>query len=400
MKICIVSNLYEPYVLGGAEIYVSKIVGYLIKNTQHQVVLVTTRPNVGLLSLIPQKEIIGNNLTIYRFFPLNLYHSYNTDKIPIWVRPFWHIVDLWNIHSYFLIKKILKKEKPDIIHTHNITGFSTSLFSVIRKLKISHIHTLHDYQLLSPWAILYRKNKIIDHFNLLEKVFYKIKKYFTKSPKIILAPSQFVIDKHREYGFFRDSKFLHLPLGIESDDVIKQHNKIVNIVYFGQLVSHKGIAILLRAFSEIENDNIKLHIAGTGPLLKSLKEAHKRDQRITFYGFITGNKKIDLWRKADITVVPSVWYENSPVTIYEAFKNKAAVIASAIGGIKELINNKNGLLFKTKNSEDLKEKLQLLINNEQLRKNLAENAYKDYIKYYTIEKYFKKLKKIYQDAIS
>ncbi len=399
MKICIVSNLYEPYVLGGAEIYVSKIIKYLTEQTKNEVVLITTKPFTKLEDLLIQAEQVNSQLKIYRFYPLNIYHSKQSDQKPMFLRPLWHALDLWNIHSYIQIKKILKRENPDIVHSHNITGFSTSVFTAIKKLKIPHLHTLHDYQLLSPWAMLYKNGKIIDKFNSLEEKFYKTKKRFTKSPNAVLAPSQFTLSKHKEYGFFKNSRLIHLPLGIEASRLDKKTSEEINIVYFGQIVQHKGISLLLEAFSKIKNTNVRLHIAGTGPQLKQLQDMSKTDPRIKFHGFITGKEKEGLWQRADIAVNPSVWYENSPVTIYEGFQSKAALIVSAVGGMQELIDdNKNGLLFKTGDSNDLRKKLQQLINDSELRSSLAENGHRDYIDKYTIGKHFNKLEQIYKNV--
>ncbi len=401
MKIAIISNLYEPYVLGGAEIYVEKIVEYITKQTDNQVILITTKPFKNISDLKAKSEIINNKLKIYRFYPLNIYHSKDADKKPIYLKPLWHFFDLWNIHSYLQIKEILKKEKPDLVHTHNVTGFSTSIFSAIKSQNIPQVHTLHDYQFLSPWAMLFRNNKIISKFNSLEIFFYKSKRKFSQSAKIVLAPSQFTLDKHTQLGFFKKSKNICLPLGINLDLAEKIQDNYINIVYFGQLVTHKGINILLEAFTKLKNKNVILHIAGDGPLFKKLQHNFSYDKKIKFYGFISGKEKQELWQKADIAIVPSIWYENSPVTIYEGFKNKTALIVSEIGGMKELIkNNQNGLYFKVGNSNDLKEKIELLIKDKELRQKLTNNAYQDLINNYTIEKHLLALENIYKNAIS
>lgn len=395
MKICLINNLFDPYVIGGAEIYVKKIADNLSKN--HEIIVITTKPYKNFKDLLFSCEK-KDNLKIYRFYPFNLYHSYTVNNQPVWLRPFWHLIDIWNIHSYYVIKKILKKEQPDIVHTHNISGFSTSTFSVIKKLKIPQIHTLHDYQLLNPWAPLFRNSKIIRKFSFFEKIFCSIKKLFCQSICAVTAPSHFVITMHKKYGFFKNSKTIRLFLGIEKNQRItsKPIKETINITFFGQLVVHKGIKPALEAFNKIDNNKLKFFVAGAGPLLKELQRQYKNNKKIKFFGFLDGKKKENLWSNTDILIVPSIWYENSPVTIYEGFKHRVAIIASDIGGIPELIhNNLNGLLFKPNDIADIQNKILELVNNSNIRLKFIENGYKDFNNLYTINIHMKKLSNMY-----
>jgi len=405
MKICIISNLYNPYIIGGAEIYVEKIAKYLSK--ENEVFVITTKPYEGLSSLKP----LLKSRKIYRFYPLNFYHTYNAPKlkIPDFLKLLWHIIDLWNPHSYFMVKKILEKENPDIVHTHNSSGLSAgAAFSAVKSLNLPLVHTAHDYAILCPYLTLLCplwKEEPCKYPRFPCKIYRGMKRKILHSPDIVTAPSQFVLDMHAKSSFFEESTKIVLPLGIELKNIDfnfdkKKNNGEINVLYVGQVGKHKGVQFLINAFKKINTDNIKLHIIGGGhPYEKYLRDLGKDDRRITFYGKIPNEEVQKFYRKADISVVPSIWYDNSPVVIYEAFKEGTSVIGSNIGGIPELIkDNYNGFLFEPGNTEQLKGILDNIIENPQQLKELSKNAFES-VKQYDMNKHIKKLLEIYKEAI-
>jgi glycosyltransferase involved in cell wall biosynthesis len=370
MKICIVSNLYNPFVLGGAEKFAERLAGYL--SQEHEVTVVTTSPNCGIW---PSFESV-DKIQIIRFNPLNVYHTYYADQTSPILKPLWHGIDMWNPHSYVILKRILTNLKPDVVHTNNLGGLSTSTFSAIKSQDIPHVHTLHDYQLLSPWSTLIRKGKTIQHFNFFDKKYISVKKRLCEHVSVVTAPSQFIINLHSQQGFFLKAMKKIIPLAVEPNDAlvtIKQHD-LIDILYVGTLVHHKGVHVLIDAFKAIEAANIRLHILGKGVAEPELKIMASQDPRIAFYGYVSDDVRGDLYRKANIVVVPSIWYDNSPTVIRESFSFGTPVIGSDIGGIPELINDGvNGLLFEPGNVDELKEKLLTLCQNVGLLKSMEMN---------------------------
>ena len=81
-----------------------------------------------------------------------------------------------------------------------------------------------------------------------------------------------------------------------------------------------------------------------------------------------------VFSEIDVLVLPSIWNENCPWTILEAFSTKTPVIASRIGGIPELVKDKeNGLLFEPGDSSELYDKMRIFINNSNLINELRAN---------------------------
>lgn len=387
MKICFISNLYPPHILGGAETSVKRAADRLIKKG-HEVFVITTTTN----EKTAVEEVDGAK--VYRINPLNFYAMYNHQNQPELLKPIWHVIDLWNPHSYVVVKNILKKEMPDVVHINNFKGLSLSVFSATKRLNLPLVFTAHDYSLICPRAnLLNGSGEICTAPSRLCKAYVNIQKFIVDNkPDLVTAPSQFVIDKLKESGLFESVKTMKLPLGIElSDRKVKKSYNTINILYAGGLSWHKGVHILINAFKELEQENIRLHILGKGKDEDEFKKIASSDKRIIFHGFVPDEKLMELYQKANITVVPSIWYDNSPMVIYESLVNGTPVIGSRIGGIPELVEDGyNGFLFESGNVDKLKEILETLVKNPSKLQNLEEGAFES-VKKYDMDEHIKKL---------
>ena len=202
MKVCIISNLYPPFIRGGAEVIAAMQAEALKKSWQH-VFAISTRP--------AQVKVIGaslftssawattvdkvNDIDVYRFNPNNIYHYLDDFKYPAFIRLLWHLFDTFNIFSYFKIKKILLKEKPDVVITHNLMGIGFLIPRLLKKLEIKHVHTVHDVQLVTPSGLILK-----DKENNFSHRFFKIigyprlMRHLMASPDIVISPSKFLFD--------------------------------------------------------------------------------------------------------------------------------------------------------------------------------------------------------------
>jgi len=110
MKIVLINNLYGRYARGGAEQAVATIADGLVQ-AGHEVVVVSTQPITSPPT--PSRSTAGRGAI--RFYPWNIISYYNLGKLSAALRLVWHLIDMFNIQSYFKIKKILRKEKPDLL---------------------------------------------------------------------------------------------------------------------------------------------------------------------------------------------------------------------------------------------------------------------------------------------
>lgn len=378
MKICIINNLYKPYARGGAEKVVENIVRDLYKK-DHEVKIITTRP---LFSSPPMHEG-GTNI----YYIPSLY--YNLNKIPKFLRFFWHIIDMFCLRSYLSVKKILKKENPDIVMTHNLKGVGYLVPRAIKFLGIKHIHTLHDIQLLHPSGLMiWGEEKKLG--SVFSKVYINICKFLFSSPDVVISPSKWLLDLHLENGFFQKSKNIVLPNPIVGVNINEQEEtqreKIFRYLFVGQVEEHKGISFLIKSFLSLEQNNAELVVIGDGDQFEEMKK--EKSDKIKFFGRKNREEVAELMAKVDCLVVPSLCYENSPTVIYEAFAVGLPVIASRIGGIPELLSESN--LFEAGDVDDLRYKMKWVRENiDELKQKASQN--KQRIRELDVREYIEKL---------
>ncbi|MDD5031845.1 MAG: glycosyltransferase family 4 protein [Patescibacteria group bacterium] len=399
MKICLINNLYKPFARGGAERIVELQAEGLIQ-AGHKVFIISTKPMFAnrQSQIGNRKSAIANRQSYY--LP-GLY--YNLNKIPKILRLPWHLIDMFDLGNYLKIKSILKKEKPDIVITHNLKGLSYLIPKVIKSLKIKHIHILHDIQLLYPSGLmLCQKEKQLDGFPA--KIYIRLCRLLFNSPAVVISPSEWLMELHEKNNFFSQSKKIILPNPAPSfpllvrkgarGEVRRAKAEVFRFLYVGQIEKHKGILFLIKSLSLLcQNFNrrdFELVIVGTGEKLKKAEQLAEPNKHIKFLGQKNKDEVRELMESADCLVVPSLCYENSPTVIYEAASAGLAVIAARLGGIPELIHELGGILFKAGNEGDLTRQMKWAMEHQEILRKIGEKGRKK-IKKFWLEFYIKKL---------
>lgn len=400
MKICLISPLFDPWFIGGAERYVTSL-AYALSN-YHEVIVITTigpenRANNRLKCNLKVIEIRTKNVcSVYDII-------HNSSSIGMARKSSWHLLDLWNIFTYKQINKILREEKPDLVHTNGVVGFSSSLFSAIKKhSQIPHIHTLHDYQLISRWSSLFRMERPILQFNFLDRTYMTYMRKISSSVDAVISPSKFLVDFHSKLGFFRSSKKYVVPNGIKlHNNILPKQNSGSEFLFIGQVTEHKGLQIAIKAFKKLKEKNAKLHILGEGPYIKTAKDMSKGDNRILFHGFVESNVELDeIFKRCSYAIVPSIWYEIFGLVIVECLDRGLPVIASNIGAIPELIHEGyNGFLFQPGDIDSLHSGISNLLNGKEALPTLSKNAIES-SKKFSIEKHLNSIMDIYSITLS
>jgi glycosyltransferase involved in cell wall biosynthesis len=383
VKICLVSNLYPPLVQGGAEIFVGRLARALAE--EHQVVVVTSEPG---FHLAPRREVTPEGVVVYRLAPLNVAHL---TRLPhqFLAQAAFRAIDLYHPQVAAAISEIIRRERPEVIHIHNWVGLS--LAGVLSSVPTSAPHipfamTLHDYGLLCAYASIRHPDGHMCRPDLACRLLSSLSRRLVNRAGLVISPSHYVLDQHLQRGFFRHATQQILPYGLEPllGKVPFRSGSghgggakgTFDILYMGRVQAYKGIEVLLRAFRLLPHPSLRLHVAGTGPSLDASRALAQGDDRVSFYGFISGELRSSLIENADCMVLPSLWPDNYPVSIQEAFQSGPVVIASRIGGIPEMVRDGiNGLLVEPGDESGIAAAVERLRSSPELAATLRASAF-------------------------
>ena len=293
-------------------------------------------------------------------------------------------LEIYNKKMKKVYYKILKEEKPDILHVQMFRTITPSIDEVAKKLKIKVIHTLHEPY--SAWNFnafdFDNYDKLLDTKpdKLTKKYQNKIKKIVNKIDYII-APSDCALVYYKDLGFYSNSnikiKIIRNAINFSEEKVKEKiQNKLnnnrngkINFLYLGRLFYYKGIENLISIFKTIKNNNIYLTIAGNGPLENYVKENIKNDDRIKYVGFVDGKLKEEILYNSDVQICPSEFLETFGLVILEGYANANVIIASDVGDYKNnVVHKKTGYLFSAKNNVQLKQAIEYFCDE----KNICE----------------------------
>lgn len=368
MKICLVSNLYGEFARGGAERIVEQEARALTA-AGHDVVVVTGGPKrdvpkgvclPGEPWLCPPpggpEEIAAayaaavrraakpGEPRVIRYHAPNLYFYPEGAKHGLVARFFWHLIDMTNAKSAATFESVLRLEKPDAVHTHNLMGLGFMIPAVLGKLRLRHVHTVHDVQLLHPSGLLPAVGRPPFLTRVAMAVYVTLTRRLMGSPAVVLFPSRFLADQHAKRGFFGRSKQVILPNPAPAVSPCPTPSA-TGFLFAGQLETHKGVMTLLDAWAK-KDFSATLEIAGTGMLDAAVRERAKALLDVRLLGKLDRQGMEAALGRASFVVVPSLVIENAPAVLMEASASGVPAVASASGGIPEIVTDgATGFLF-------------------------------------------------------
>lgn len=297
-----------------------------------------------------------------------------------------------------IFQHYLDEIDPDIVHIGHLSHLTIQIINIIHKKNIPIVFTLHDF-----WMMCIRGQLIKDDYSLCEGPSIKKckecnMKYFTSEVEaeheikiwlktlsevnqkidLFISPSQFLRKKYIEYGIPVE-KVLYMDYGFDIGTIktgLRTISDKIRFGYLGRVIPVKGIAFLIDSFNELEHSIVELNIYGKLPASFNHLKNRCSNSAIHFRGGYNYKEISNILSEIDVLVVPSIWYENSPLVIHEAFIAKIPIIASNIGGIAELVTHeKNGLLVEPRNITDLIEKMNIFIDNPKLIEKYSQETY-------------------------
>jgi len=305
--------------------------------------------------------------------------NYQYLQIPVAIKPLSEGKDYFRVIRCFrILFSILRKQGYDLVHTN---GYFADIIGipVSRLLGIPHIATCHGfisndrnvivYNILDRFALRF-SNRIIAVSNSIR---YDLIRNGIKESRTIVIQNA-IEPKFSDNSLENKRQELRAILRIQPGEFV--------VGYVGRLSAEKGLKHLIEATSMSKGDGlpIRLLIIGDGPQtneLKSLVNRKGAQNNVTFAGF---QSDIEKWMPAlDIFVLPSLT-EGTPMALLEAMSFGIPAIASAVGGIPQVIDSgENGILVQPGNREEIKNAVHILYTDESLRNRISQNAQR-YIK--------------------
>ncbi|WP_132085244.1 glycosyltransferase [Harryflintia acetispora] len=267
--------------------------------------------------------------------------------------------------NYKMTARCLQEFRPDIIHLHNYIPFSPSMLRALKEYKekcgCKVILTHHTYSYICTNDSLYNysqdkicekcigtfdttiirdncaNNRLVSLAKYLQK--NEMSKFFADLVDVHISPSDFLKAELLKANPQIKVEVVRNPCvdRIEPDCLEAKEN---TVVFFGRISKEKNIVKFARQFMQIEIP-LKLLIIGDGPEADELEALLKGADynRIEFiHRFLKSDELYETIRTAKFYVLPSIWFENSPVSIIEAINLGMIPITSNIGGMKELID--------------------------------------------------------------
>jgi glycosyltransferase involved in cell wall biosynthesis len=320
---------------------------------------------------------------------------------------------LWSQKTTAELSRLLEDFQPDVIHVHNtFPSISPSLYWVAARYGIPIVQTLHNFRLLCPQAMLLRNGSVCEEcvgHSPWRAVKYGCYRDSTAHSAVLAS----TLMMHRSLGTYRKvtryialnefcrNKFIEG--GLPANKIVVKPNfadvpqfdadERSGALFVGRLSKEKGIDVLLDAFAHLPYE---IQIVGDGPERARLVNRPNIDVR----GWLEPPDILAAMHRSAYLVMPSIWYENSPRTLIEAFGCGLPVIASKLGALAELVDNgRTGLLFDPKSGADLARVIRWAEEHPGEMRVMGKEARREFELRYSPDRTYSQLVGIYREAI-
>ncbi len=276
---------------------------------------------------------------------------------------------------------VLSKIQADVVHIHHLAGLSLGIIEVCARQSIPTVFTAHDYWMLCPsfqgvrhsneqraygsecrrcYADTLEQSLVSQTLvprKLAPAVAWCVtlalsKSFFEKRSRAIshvlqqvdhvIAPSRFLAEKlSSAFPLQRTTVSLNGVECSQFTQTVSHPHPVLRCGFIGSLNALKGIQVVIDAFCQLRSQQVELRIFGPfnerNPYHRHIKHRAQCNPRIRFQGSLSFERIHEAYQAVDLVIVPSLWYENCPLVIQEAYASGRPVIASHYGALKEFI---------------------------------------------------------------
>ena len=315
---------------------------------------------------------------------------------------------------------LIAQEKPDLAHVHNIyTQLSPSILDTLKDQHVPVVMTVHDHHLISPqyniwavgcgedyrsvgilkgtWARYHKHSATASFIQTAVYKFHRWLKIYEKNVDLFICPSQYM-KRQLIAGGFPQEKIRVNHYGIDPHSIQSRYDHDGYFLFVGRLSEEKGIETIVRAAKLIPDVTFK--IVGRGPQMERLHRLAEGLSNVEFLGFRMGEELADLYRGAMAVLLPSRVHENFPLSVLEAMAAGKPVIASHVGGVPEIVEDRvNGLLVSPADLNGWVEAIMRLAYDEDLRISMAHAARSTIEHRFGLDDHYHRLMAMYEEVL-
>ena len=334
MHIAFLNTLYPPYgPLGGAEATLRFLVRGLSARGHRCSVVTLTPDGASYEGRVDDAAV--------HYVPLaNVYWPHG--KRPQLLRPVFQMIDAYNPVMRKRLSRILRKLQPDVVHGHNLQGFSVSAWAAASDCRVPVVQTLHDYYVVCPRGTLWRPKRGNCVGACVEcRYFSWPRRRMGHLPAMVTCVSHRMRELVTAEGMFRMTPTRVIrgnnPAGI-GDAPSSPGDGTLRLGFLGRLDPVKGVDMLLHAVGGLPREAVHLVIGGGGDAAyeASLRGQAAVQPNVSFLGTVTPSSFLT---QIDLLVVPSVWEDPLPRVVAEAFAYGTPSLVTPMGGLPEYIEH-------------------------------------------------------------
>ena len=329
---------------------------------------------------------------------------------------------VWSWRGYSMMKKAIARFAPDVVHVHNTFPLlSPSVFWAADRAGVPVVQTLHNYRLTCANALLLRDEQpcqeCVGHFpwtglrhrcygaSLFRtaavtgmNVLHRWLGTYRSKVHAFIVLTEFSKEILARAGLPRER--IHVKPNFSSALVKLTSPRVRRFVFAGIIARFKGVHLLLEAWARLATEGQQLLIAGDGPDRAELERRFAAQANIVWCGNQPREKVIDLIAASRWLVLPSLAYENFPMSVLEALSAGTPVIVPRHGAFAAMVSDGvEGLMFAGGDGASLSKTLRAAMDAEESAwRQWSENARHKHLSEFTARSNYAQLMFIYQEA--